>query len=294
MKNHRVTRLSQLLAILSLTFLGLAHLHAEECPDSSPEDPQLRRKFAKEWFSNAENAENNSDYAEAVRAYACSYKMVAHPFTAYNLGRVAERAENFELSLKMYKAYLALKPDAADKAEVADKVKVLEEKLKEPAVPPVAVEPTEPEPTTPAVIDNPPPEPITPPPVRLDPPPPPRGDVEDGVGSSGTSTTLAWIVGGVSVASLVGGIALNVSSRNKMSSCRENADKGNLLTANDSCNAAVPLAYMSYAMFGVAAAGAVVDGILIWRATSKHKDDGIEFGLNLLPGGAGLRAHGRF
>jgi len=276
-----------------MTCLGLSTLHAEECPESSPEDPQLRRKYAKEWFSNAENAENNSDYAEAVRAYACSYKMVAHPFTAYNLGRVAERAENFELSLKMYKAYLALKPDATDKAEVADKVKVLEEKLREPPVEPVAVEPTEP--TTPDIIDTPPPpvEPITPPPVRLD-PPPSGGDVETGRNPSSGSYTVAWIVGGVSVASLVGGIALNVSSRNKMSSCRTNANNGMLLTANDQCNAAVPLAYMSYAMFGVAAVGAVADGILIWRASSKHEDDGIEFSLNYLPGGAGFQAHGRF
>jgi hypothetical protein len=77
----------------------------------------------------AEAAENGGNDAEATRAYACSYKMVAHPFTAYNLGRVSERSGDNELALKMFKAYLTLKPDAQDKEDVKNKVKALEEKI---------------------------------------------------------------------------------------------------------------------------------------------------------------------
>jgi len=290
MKNHQSTRrLTQLLSLLSLTLLGLTSLHAAECPESSPEDPQMRRKLAKEWFSNAETAENSNDNAEAVRAYACSYKMVAHPFTAYNLARVAERAENFELSLKMYKAYLALKPDAPDKAEVSDKVRILEDKIKEAAAAPP--EPAEPPP--PAIIENPPEHnPVTPPPIHVTTPPADDG-VEEGARSGG-SHAVAWIVGGVSVAALVGGIALNLSARSKMSSCNTNAKNNYLATANDQCNAAVPLAYMSYAMFGVATVGAAVDAIILWRSASDGKGDDTQVSLQYLPGGAGVLARGRF
>src|SRR5512141_1940251 len=114
---------------LALLLSGPWVARAAECPESSPEDAQERSKLAKEWFSTAETAENTGDDVEATRAYACSYKMVPHPYTAFNLARVTERAGDNELSLKMYKAYLALKPDARDKEEVRVKIKALEDKI---------------------------------------------------------------------------------------------------------------------------------------------------------------------
>src|SRR5512138_441538 len=110
-------------ASFAILFLAPAVARAAECPESSPEEAQERRKLAKEWFSTAETAENSGDDAEATRAYACSYKMVAHPYTAFNLARVAERSGDSDLALKMYKAYLALKPDAKDREEVKVKIK---------------------------------------------------------------------------------------------------------------------------------------------------------------------------
>ena len=124
-------RIFQRIASTGFAILLLAPgaARAAECPASSPEDPQERRRLAKEWFGMAEAAENGGSDAEATRSYACSYKMVAHPFTAYNLGRVAERSGDNELALKMFKAYLTLKPDAQDREDVKNKVKALEEKM---------------------------------------------------------------------------------------------------------------------------------------------------------------------
>ena len=115
--------------LFAALLLAPVTVRAAECPESSPEDPQERRSLAKEWFSRAEAAENIGDDVEATRAYACSYKMVAHPFTAFNLARVAERAGDTDLSLKMYKAYLALKPDATDKEDVKNRIKALEDRI---------------------------------------------------------------------------------------------------------------------------------------------------------------------
>ena len=214
-----------------LSFMPSA-ARAAECPASSPEDPQERRKLAKEWFATAESAENAGNDAQATRAYACSYKMVAHPFTAYNLGRVAERSGDSELALKMYKAYLTLKPDAQDKDEVKDKVKALEEKL---AAGPTT--PAEPQASEGSAGNLPPQEELAPPPEPRppvvharapEPEPEPRGHA------------VEWVVGGVSVAALVGGLALNLGARSKMSSCQTHSDQSKLLTANGECDSAKP------------------------------------------------------
>src|SRR5512133_1666367 len=111
MKQTSIARkIPRRLATVSFAILLFAPTaaRAAECPESSPEDGQERRKLAKEWFSTAETAENSGDDVEATRAYACSYKMQPHAFTAFNLARVAERSGDTDLSLKMYKAYLAL------------------------------------------------------------------------------------------------------------------------------------------------------------------------------------------
>jgi outer membrane biosynthesis protein TonB len=278
----------------TLSLLSPLVASATECPASSPEDPTERRKLAKEWFGTAETAENNGNDAEATRAYACSYKMVAHPYTAYNLGRVAERIGNNELAMKMFKAYLTLKPDAQDREEVKAKVKVLEDKLaagKE--VVPVESGTTPPEGET--APPEPEPEVLNPPPVPKPPAPPVITKTEPEPEPTERSHLIEWIVGGVGAAALVGGIATNLAARSKMSTCEAEATKGRLDTANKQCNAARPLAYTSYALFGVAALGAAVDAtLLLVRGISSSSSDDSSVGLMLLPGGGGLSARGKF
>ncbi len=285
-----------------LTFLFAALLfvpaaaRAAECPESSPEDPQERRKLAKEWFSTAEAAENGGNDVEATRAYACSYKMVAHPFTAFNLARVAERSGETDLSLKMYKAYLALKPDAKDKEDVRGKIRALEEKIAAAqAAPAVDPAPLPAEPPTETVATEPPPDVLTPPPA------PKPADVayestEPETEPEVRSRKLEWIIGGVSVAALVGGIVTNVIARAKMDTCRTDAGNGLLDTALEQCNAARPMAYTSYALFGVAAAGIATDAVLLIlrRDRSDDSDEQASIGFLPVPGGGGLLARGRF
>jgi hypothetical protein len=293
--------LRRLLAIsFAVLLLGPAVAQAAECPDESPEDAQERRTLAKEWFSTAETAENAGDDVEATRAYACSYKMVPHPYTAFNLARVSERAGDTELSLKMYKAYLALKPDARDKEEVAIKIKALEDRLtaaSQPEEPTSPIGLVEEEPLPPEPIPEEPKDELTPPPL------PKPADIvtrpavpEPEPGSR--SYLVEWIVGGAAAGALVGAIATNFVARAKMDSCRTNANNELWETANDECNAARPMAYTSYVLFGVAAAGIATDAVLL---IMRHKGDSSSseindpyYGLMLFPGGAGLSAQGRF
>ena len=266
----------------------------------SPEDPQERRNLAKEWFSIAETAENNGNDIEATRAYACSYKMVAHPYTAYNLGRVADRSGNRELALKMFKAYLALKPDAQDKEEVKVKIKTLEEKIatakvdgtSEAASTEVAnTEEGGEKPAEPVREElAPPPEPKPAPVVQISKPAEPQPEPEP------PSHLAEWIVGGASAAALVTAIALNLAARSKMSACFADASKGDNKTANNECDSARPLAYTSYVMFGAAAAGATAEALLLLFHNGGvfSGNDSSSVGLLLLPSGGGLAARGRF
>jgi tetratricopeptide (TPR) repeat protein len=300
MKNSRVfpsLPSSLSLLVCGLTVLSASAVRAAECPTSSPDRTEERRALAKEWFARAEAAENANNDVEAVRAYACSMKMVAHAFTAFNLGRVAERSGDLELALKSYKAYLTLKSDAPDKDEVQAKITDLQEKIKEVKENVVGTEPAATEPTAekPEEAVAPPPEkPGKPSPIE-----PPPMVTEQAPAGGGTSRLLVWVVGGVGVAALTTGIITNIIARNDMSDCNSKADAGSLAQAQSACNSAKPAAYTSYAMFGVAGAAAVAEGFLLYRIWSRSSGGGdssedTSVSLGWLPGGLSLSARGRF
>jgi hypothetical protein len=300
MKHTKLARrISPRLATTCFAFLLFAPgaASAAECPASSPEDPQERRKLAKEWFGTAEAAENGGNDVEAIRAYACSYKMVAHPFTAYNLGRVSERNGDNELALKMFKAYLTLKPDAQDKEEVKGKVKALEEKMasgnaaarpktrtrgrrrKDPPPPQEELAPP-PEPKPAQVVQ-------TPKPAETEPENP--------------SHAVEWIVGGASAAALVVGVGLNLAARSKMSACQADASKNPLSGERQHRMRFRPAAGLHVVRPSQRRGRrcAAVDAVLIYL---RHRGDGesssgddSSVGFLLLPGGGGaLTARGRF
>lgn len=262
---------------------------AAECPANSPDRTEERRALAKEWFARAEAAENSGNDIEAVKAYTCSMRMVAHAFTAYNLGRVAERSGDLELALKSFRAYLTLKADAPDKEEVQNRIKELQAKVNEvkeglganpePAAPPEPKPEVQPEPI------EPPPMPKAEKPVRIDTEPSePRSSYH----------ILEWSVGAAGVVALTVGIITNIMARSSMNTCNNKADVGALAQAKSACDSAKTEAYTSYAMFGVAGAAAVVEGILLYRLWSKSDSSDTSLSLGWTPGGLTLGARGRF
>jgi hypothetical protein len=276
--------------VCGLTVLGASAAWAAECPASSPDRTEERRALAKEWFARAEAAENAGNDVEAVRAYACSMKMVAHAFTAYNLGRVAERSGDIELACKSYKAYLTLKADAADKEEVQNRIKDLEAKIKEVKE---TVGGAEPAATQPSSGEETPEVPATPPkPVKPMPIEPPPHVTEPSGGSHGPRHILEWAVGGAAVAALTTAIVLNIVARSDMSTANSTPDPNK---SNDAWSSAKSEAYWSYAMFGVAGAAAAVEGWLLyrlWYSGDSSADSSVSLGW--VPGGVSLSARGRF
>ena len=113
------------------------------------------------------------------------------------------------------------------------------------------------------------------------------------------SHVAEWLVGGVAAVALVGGVVTNFIARAKMDTCRADANNGLFATANTECNAAKPMAFTSYALLSVAAAGVALDAVLIilhhkGEDSSSGGGDEASLGVMLLPGGGGLSARGRF
>jgi hypothetical protein len=269
-----------LVATLSTVLVG-GLARAAECPASPPASMKDRRTLAKEWFSRAETEELGGDDKAAVRAYSCSFSMLPHPSTAYNLARAAERSGDLSTALTAHHDYLSLKPTASDRAEIEERIRVLESKLG-------SANPTPP-PAPPVSTPAPAPEPE---PATLPPPRPVRRRVSAPVEPAHESAmgTREWVIAGVGAAALVAGVVFNVGARSAMSDCRELAKGHNFSGARDACNRAKPFAYLSYGLFVAAGAAAIVDVTFVLGKQTPVE----HMGLLVVPGGGGLAASGRF
>jgi hypothetical protein len=83
---------------------------------------------------------------------------------------------------------------------------------------------------------------------------------------------------------------MNIVARSDMDTCNNKGE------ANPACDSAKTAAYTSYAMFGIAGAAAVVEGVLLYRiwASGGDSSDDTSVSLGWLPGGLSLSARGRF
>jgi hypothetical protein len=275
---------TSILALMSVAREGLA----ADCPARPPEAVNARRSLAKEWFARAEAAEANGNDQLAVKAYRCSWKMVDHAFTAYNLAHAAERVGDPELALTAFRDYLERKRGTRDRWKVVEAIKSLETRLAlagaEASLPTVAAAlPATPAGGAPAQA---PPSAQVPLPLAVhDSSPAPAGRA-----TREPVSTAVWIVAGGGAAALTAGVLFNVGARRSARQCVSLADERDRLAAVYSCDRAKQLAYVSYGLFAVAGAAAAVDLVLVFgrpRAVG-----GIALSLDLA--GPAIAASGRF
>jgi hypothetical protein len=277
--------------LVSLLFATLAPMaRAADCPSTPPAALKDRRSLAKEWFSRAETEEQGGDDKAAVKAYSCSFAMLPHPSTAYNLARAAERAGDTVLAVSALRDYLTLKPAASDRTEVEDRIKAMEARGSAPPAP--APSPT------PAPVPTPAPPPPTVTTLPETPAPAPAPTPRRRVARSSEEPhreprmgTTEWVIAGVGVAALVAGVVFNVGARAAMKDCQNLAQGNKIADARAACDRAKPYAYLSYGLFAAAGAATIVDITLI---LGKHQP--VEsVGMNVLRGGGGtLSLSGRF
>ena len=260
------------IALILLTLAAPAAALAQDCPTEIPASSRDRRALAKDWFGRAESAESSNNPIAAVKAYQCSLRIVPHAFTAFNLGRLAEKTGDLELALEAFTTYLQLAPEAQDRKDIEGKVSALNTRItalrneqNPTAVGPVVTPPVN-DPLSPTTNGGTTGSPL--PDLRPTPPEPTSAVTATAPPPEGPGLNLhpgVYVASGVAVASLVGGIVLNLQARDKMKECHSLAEK-DPAGADKACKAARPRAFTSYALFGVAAAAAAVDAFFIWTS----------------------------
>jgi tetratricopeptide (TPR) repeat protein len=244
--------------------------------------------MAKLWFAEGETRGRAGDDVGALKAYQCSLTFVAHGFTAYNVGQIAEKTGDLELAISSFEQYLLLVPDANDAVQVRERIDQLRARLEK-------VRETERAQAEARAKPQPTGEPI---PVQPKVAPRkvashPEGDVyEEPEGSPLTKRKLAgYITAGSGGVLVLGGLLSNLLARSQMSTCRSEYENNNRPAAESACNNAKPLAYLSYGLFGAGGAAVLTGAYLILV----HPIEGVVIAANPLPeGGLTLRWSGRF
>ena len=276
-------------ALLCLTAFVLASgpvaARAETCPELPDSEVALRRSMAKEWFAKAEEAEAAADRASAIRRYACSLALAPHPSTAYNLGTVAEKSGDLSLAVDGFRTYLKLAPEATDRPSVEARIIALDARIADLRQRIGAK----------TGADAPARNGSEAPPAGAAATPGPTPASPAGTAPARGSHVAAWITGAGALAALGGGVALNFMARSKMTTCFNQYDAGTA-GALDRCDEAKPLAYGSYALFGIGGAAAVVSAALLLSTPGEttNQTPRAAFAPAFVPGGAAFVASGHF
>jgi hypothetical protein len=88
------------------------------------------QRQAAEHFALAESAEKRGDWKTAIDEYSRAYALAPHPSVLYNIARSHEHLEDWAQAAEYFRRYLAEDPAAADRAEVEQRIALLEEKAR--------------------------------------------------------------------------------------------------------------------------------------------------------------------
>ncbi|MGE0551183.1 MAG: tetratricopeptide repeat protein [Kofleriaceae bacterium] len=101
---------------------------APEAAHAEPSKADLDK--AKKAFGKGKEAFDKGDFPEAIANFKQSYELSKNPVLLYNIGFANESAKMDDIALYYYRKFLADAPaDAAQRAEVTERVKVLEKKF---------------------------------------------------------------------------------------------------------------------------------------------------------------------
>ena len=107
----------------------------EDCP-ASPADPAAARALAGELYRSAAARGEEGAFDDSVRLFLCSYAVVPHPNTLYNLGLAAEHAGDLATAEGALARCIAEAPDAGYRAQADELLASVRERLAQVAPPP--------------------------------------------------------------------------------------------------------------------------------------------------------------
>jgi hypothetical protein len=196
----------------AILFLS-AQAFAQTCPIAASDEEA--RTLARENFSAAQEAYEMGRPLRALVHYQCSYRLVPHQATLYNLAVLAQGIGENQVAIDSCREFLQRFPAADEAGDIAERLATLEEQQAPPPPPPV-------EPSPPVELSPPPPPPAPPqeqtwvgPSTEPEPTVQPEPQPED-QGSAGRVTTgrvFAWTTMGLGVAvAAVGAVFMGLSS----------------------------------------------------------------------------------
>ena len=210
---------------------------------------------ARHHFQAGTAAFNLGEFKAAADEYKAAYKLRPDPVFLYNIGQAYRMANDYEQALFFYRSYLHNTPDAANRQEVEERIRVLEEQRKKIEQPPNSPQPPSPETsTTPSTTTPPPPAAPSP-----SPSPSPSAGATPARPAGSAKLRLAGIVtGSVGVAALAAGIGLFVVG-NQAADSQNHAGAGAVFdpTAESHAHAFQPAGVALMVSGGVLAVGGV-------------------------------------
>jgi tetratricopeptide (TPR) repeat protein len=82
---------------------------------------------AKRLYGEAQKAFSVGDFPEAIKDYKAAFKLVPKPGFLYNIAQSYRLSGDFKQARFFYESYLNAKPDAANRAEVEDRIREMTE-----------------------------------------------------------------------------------------------------------------------------------------------------------------------
>lgn len=142
---RRTSALALVLAFFALA--GAARAEAQ-CPEALTPDQAV--SFAREVFERGEQSFIEGDFEMAVSAFRCSYDLVPHPNTYFNLAESLEEAGDLREALARYRDYLERYPSTDGYDDVVSRIERLEPLVAAlpPEEPPPSEEPVQRAPST--------------------------------------------------------------------------------------------------------------------------------------------------
>jgi len=125
---------------------------AEECPRAS--SPDEARQLAGRAFSEGQTLFDAGNFRAALERFQCSYGLVPHHNTLYNMGECAESLDDLEGAIRYFRLYVETFPDIEGRAEVETRLRQLEARQAESHAPPTSEpnpQPNPPRTVTPAM-----------------------------------------------------------------------------------------------------------------------------------------------
>ncbi len=111
----------------TLTLLGMpGRARAQNPPGDTSVAPTETLQLAKQHFVAGKDAYNAGKYAQAIREFKAAEAIRPSPILSYNIGLSNEKLGKRRLALQYYQSYLSALPDAANRAEVQERVAKLQ------------------------------------------------------------------------------------------------------------------------------------------------------------------------